>query len=54
MCLKMYRCQKLQIMIIGASVLIPIVNVVDGSDLIVRIVSSILGSMIVGVIQIPI
>jgi hypothetical protein len=47
----MYRYHKLQILIIGASVLIPIVNVVDGADgndLIVRIVSSILGSMIVG------
>jgi Protein of unknown function (DUF4231) len=44
----MYRYHKLQILIIGASVLIPIVNVVDGNDLVVRIISSILGSAIVG------
>jgi hypothetical protein len=44
----MYRYHKLQILIIGVSILIPIVNVVDGNDLVVRIVSSILGGIIVG------
>jgi hypothetical protein len=44
----MYRYHELQILIIGVSVLIPIVNVIDGNDLVVRIISSILGGMIVG------
>ena len=42
------RYHILQILIIGVSVLIPIVNVVGGIDLGVRIASSILGSMVVG------
>jgi Protein of unknown function (DUF4231) len=44
----LYRYYKIQILILGVSALIPIVNVVDGPDLAVRVLSSILGAIIVG------
>lgn len=44
----LYRYYKIQILVLGASALIPIVNVVDGHELAIRIISSILGAIIVG------
>src|SRR5215831_9505642 len=43
-----YRYYKIQILILGVSALIPIVNVVDGHEFAIRTISSILGAIIVG------
>jgi Protein of unknown function (DUF4231) len=44
----LYRYYEIQILILGVSALIPIVNVVGGYEMTIRIISSILGSIVVG------
>ena len=44
----LYRYYIIQILILGVGALIPIVNVVDGPELAIRVLSSILGAIIVG------
>lgn len=44
----LYRYYEIQILVLGVGVLIPIVNVVGGPEMAIRIISSILGAIIVG------
>jgi Protein of unknown function (DUF4231) len=44
----LYRYYKIQVLIIGVSALIPIVNVVGSYEITIRVISSVLGVVIVG------
>ena len=44
----LYRYYEIQIVILGVSALIPIINVVGGYEMTIRIISSILGAIIIG------
>jgi len=44
----LYRYYEIQVLILGVSALIPIVNVVGGYEMTIRVISSVLGAIIVG------
>jgi hypothetical protein len=45
----MYRYNVLQVLTLGIAALIPIVNVVEGVDIVIRIISAVLGGMIAAI-----